>query len=337
LNNSNLDFHSRFRDKVLVGYGTGISMLGTLAVSEWRPDILIDDNPELIGESIDGIPIRAFDELTKLPPGGFHVITFGSTPRSGLKMTTKLVQSGLQPCIDFTGCHEIHFHTISDRLQNELNISTDIKLFKTVESLCLNSYLENLSTITGSWLYVEILNQLLDRTEGDIAECGVYYGGNAWVSLSASDKIQYRKYHLFDSFEGFQNISKLDPESRKDDFRQNDYDLVRALFSQFQNVRIHRGFFENTLPSMEEKTYSMAYIDCDLYEPTLYCCEYFIERLDPHGVIFLHDYWVPQVRRPAAAKKNFTGVQKAVELLGDKYSFDLTVFPESTHALLRRC
>ena len=109
---------------------------------------------------------------------------------------------------------------------------------------------------------------------------------------------------------------------------------VRDVFHSFPNVQIHPGYFAATLPDLPEDQYAMVYIDCDLYEPTLELCEYFYSRVPPGGWMLWYDFWVPENDPPHV--RPFRGVNQAVrEFLGPETQH-LMVFPETTHALLRR-
>ena len=103
-----------------------------------------------------------------------------------------------------------------------------------------------------------------------------------------------RPYHLLDSFEGFPELSVFDPEVRRDDFQDAEYAKIAAMFRNYPNVRIHRGYFDDTLPTLGVEQFSMVYADCDLYEPTLRLCEHFYKCVAPGGCMLFHDYWVPE-------------------------------------------
>jgi hypothetical protein len=78
----------------------------------------------------------------------------------------------------------------------------------------------------------------------------------------------------------------------------------------------------------------MAYIDCDLYEPTLECCEFFYRRLNPGGVMLFHDYCGAEPDLPQGVKVPFTGVKKAVDEFFLARPETVIEFPETTHALI---
>ena len=329
-----MDILSLAKNKTCIGYGTGITMLGTLASCSLQFYCLVDDNPELQGKSIDGMVIKSLEWLREQDRTKYLVIICGSTSSSVLKMWDNLREMDYEYGVDFTDCYQFHFYSISQKLKNSVGIDTGFDLFEKIQKLSLQSTIANLSTISGTWLFVELCNHLLSKIGGNIAECGVYFGGNAWVSLQVSQQVRQATYLLLDSFEGFKEISTYDPMSRKDDFKQNDYQLVKDTFSPFNNVAIHRGYFDQVLPELSEMEYALVYIDCDLYQPTIECNDYFFPRLKSKGMLLIHDYWEPGVERPTGSKENFAGIKKAVDILSQKYTFDLIEFPETTHALL---
>ncbi len=328
------DFSTAIKGKKVIGYGTGITMLGTLATYPLALDYLVDDNPALKGKQIAGLDIHPSSMLDQEDPADIFILLFASTPRSVLKMGTQLTQKGFTFFEHFVDCSFLHFKSISERLKEKLDITTDYQRFLDIRLAVLNSALPNLSTISGTWLYTELIDHLLPKTDGEVAECGVFYGGNAIATLTALPALQARPYHLFDSFDGFQSFSKYDPIARKDDFKNTDFPLVKTVFSNFPQVKIHKGFFNETLPHLPDAEYAMVYIDCDLYEPTVYCCEYFQDKLGDQGGFFLHDYWVPDTKRPDGGKANFEGIKQAIAELYPTGNAQIIEFPETTHALI---
>ena len=69
------------------------------------------------------------------------------------------------------------------------------------------------------------------------------------------------------------------------------------------------NYFPNTAEGMEEK-FAFVNIDVDLYTPILSGLEYFWERMETNGYIFVHDYF----------SDTYSGAQKAVEEFAEKYN-----------------
>ena len=135
------------------------------------------------------------------------------------------------------------------------------------------TYPQNLSGFAGTWLYLELVKHL-NRLDlgGDIAELGVFQGGNAFCSLLAGGEFLGRRtLRLFDSFAGFPDLSVHDPSQRRSEFVDTTLTKVRSYLSPFSNVRIHPGFFEDTLAAARAERFAFVYYDADLYEPAMNC------------------------------------------------------------------
>ncbi len=57
------------------------------------------------------------------------------------------------------------------------------------------------------------------------------------------------------------------------------------------------------MPAVADKKFAFVHIDVDLYEPTLAGLNWFYERLNPGGYIFVHDY----------NNQRYLGVKSAVD------------------------
>ena len=151
---------------------------------------------------------------------------------------------------------------------------------------------------------------LLERTRhisGDVAECGVYRGATlvpmaVWSSQHNADKI----FHGFDSFKGFaesivkdQQMGGADIEcKRPGGMNETSYELVANKIKSFrlENVRLHKGFFQNTLSEVSAVRFSFVHLDCDTYDSYRECLNFFYPRVNPGGMILLE-----RVQRSAMA------------------------------------
>ena len=125
------------------------------------------------------------------------------------------------------------------------------------------------------------------------------------------DKSNRRKLHLFDSFEGL-------PEPREEDgVKAAEYsggvssgelksvhqceagiDVVKNfLFGKLglskDDVILHQGWFQNTLPALGEspKKIAVLRLDGDWYESTKVCLDHLYERVAAGGAVILDDYY----------------------------------------------
>lgn len=321
-----------FKDKKLVGYGAGLGLLGTQAGAPLPLEYVVDDTPGLAGQKVCGLPVYPSARLEKENKDGMIVIIYANTPQAIVGISSSLNRMGFMWGTHYIDCSWLHYESMNRRLLEKLGFELPYKLFFQIRMLSLYSALQNLSYIAGSWLYAGLLEQCCSGVAGGIAECGVYNGGNAFITFLTSQVAAKRDYHLFDSFEGLPSLSEYDLESSKKDFADVDFNKVCGIFGNFDNARIHKGYFDQTFSSLEDQQFCMVYVDCDLYEGTLACCDYFYSRIPEGGCLMFHDYWVSEETLPHI--KPFEGVNKAVkEFLGSEIS-RLIIFPETTHALL---
>jgi hypothetical protein len=320
-----------FGQKRLIAYGAGMALLQIQAVMHLPLEYIIDDTPGLAGKEINGLRVFHSSYLTNdRGSDDLLVIIFANTTRAILGIAQALNSIGFVWGKDYIDCSVLQYETMKSRMQDSLGISPSKELFERVRLLSLYSSLQNQSTIAGTWLFTELLDHV--RSTGSFAECGVYNGGNAFVSLMCSARAAERRYHLLDSFEGFPEFSQHDPQSRRPDFNDVNLSYVRDVFGNFENVQLHKGYFNETLPSLSDEEFAVVYVDCDLYEPTIELCEFFFPRLSEGGCLLFHDYWVPENDPPHF--QPFRGLNRAVgEFLGPDLD-RLLVFPETTHAVL---
>ena len=314
--------------KKLIGFGAGLNLYQSQAGGRLPLAYAIDDTPGLAGTLADGVPVFGSQHLANEKPEDVAVIIYADAPGNIAKMAARLTQFGIYTFIE---SFRLHVESMAPRMEQYLGFQPSRERFEEIRKS--RECVPSISFVAGSWLYVEMLENLVSRVTGDIAECGVYKGGNAMLTLRNSATACNRTYHLLDSFEGFPSLSGEDPAVRSRDFRDVDFESIVSAFEPFPNVEIHRGFFDETLPQLEPRTYGMVYIDCDLYEPTLDLCRYFYPRLSPGGCLLFHDYWFPKIDPPHQTA--FRGIARAA---GEFFSEDdvsrIIGFPETTHAVL---
>ena len=75
---------------------------------------------------------------------------------------------------------------------------------------------------------------------------------------------------------------------------------VRRALHEFPGAAIHKGWIPQAFSTLPDTRWSFAYLDVDIYEPTLAGLEYFYPRMNPGGVIITDDFdatMCPGVRR----------------------------------------
>jgi hypothetical protein len=292
----------------------------------------VDDTPGLSGKTIGGVPVFPVDHVKESDGETTIVVICANKPHSILTMASRLNSLGLTWGKDYTDCTALQFESMLPRMRQQLSINGSHDTFSFVRLLSFYSSIANLSYASGTWLLVELLEHCGKSSPGAIAECGVYSGGNTFITLMASATARNSRYYLLDSFEGFQRQSRMDPASRMNDFKDVNLQHVQDVFRNFTKVIIRQGYFHQTIPTIRDEEFVMVYIDCDLYEPTAFLCDQLYERVAKGGVLVFHDYWIPETDPPHI--EAFKGVNRAVrEFLGSDVN-RLVVFPETTHAVL---
>lgn len=140
---------------------------------------------------------------------------------------------------------------------------------------------------------------------GAIGELGVYQGDQAKL-LNAL--FPARLLYLFDTFSGFSDRD-LGAEAGQGfsgaavgHFANTSVALVVDKMPHPAQIRIFPGYFPDTTIGIDER-FAFVSLDVDLYEPTLAGLEWFYDRLNPGGYIFVHDY----------NNRRYLGVRSAVD------------------------
>ena len=117
-----------------------------------------------------------------------------------------------------------------------------------------------------------------------MAEAGVYRGGTAAATLSASKK----RLDLFYTFEGL-----LHGEGQFS-IRENGWgsrtDVEKNLGEWSERVEFDPGLFPASAADLGDYRFSFVHLDLDLYDGTLAALEWFWPRLGPGGILLSHDY-----------------------------------------------
>src|SRR5262249_25107301 len=276
----NIDFES-LRRRRLIGYGAGLATLLTLRATPLDLEFIVDDKPESQGTELLGIPVVPPAALHRVNLPEYSVVIFAYTGAAIRAIQDKLAAFGLGFPDNWIYCSLLHFHSYRQRLKVALGVEVSPDLFATSRLLSIYTYPQNLSGLAGTWLYLELVRELNRRTvAGDVAELGVFEGGNALCSLVAGGEIlRQRQVHLFDSFTGSPVLSSDGPTPLEGEAVDVNLAGIRNWVSLFDNVRIHAGFFEKTLPDVRDEHFAFVYYDADLYQPAIECCSFFYERL----------------------------------------------------------
>lgn len=151
---------------------------------------------------------------------------------------------------------------------------------------------------------------------GSVAECGVLYGNTAiFINKYWPD----RTLHLFDTFEGFSeqdivyDINSFPTFNKNGTFHKNGFkadtpdsiiEAVKSRMSYPENLNIHKGYFPECAGIIEDR-FCFVSLDMDVYQPQLEGLRYFWNKMEPGGVILLHDYFSPDLPGVKAAVRDF--------------------------------
>ena len=145
------------------------------------------------------------------------------------------------------------------------------------------------------------LTKKADSTKlpGNIVECGVANGGSAAILAYASrGSSMKRKIWLFDSFQGMPKPTEEDGKRAFDQFHEGwlkgDPVRVNQIFQELKiplkNIRIVKGWFQDTFITVDVGRIALLHIDADWYESVKLCLHQFYDSVVVGGAIVLDDY-----------------------------------------------
>jgi hypothetical protein len=318
-----------------IAFGAGTAFLGLRATQPELPfSSLVDDTPGYAGLRLDGLPISSSAALAQQPLDETFVVVCANTSAAVGAISRQLVDAGRLRGRGFCDSSDFQVPAMAARVRETFGVELDPGRLPEIRSLALNLRPRNLSTIAGSWLFSQLAGAL--GVEGAVAECGVYQGANALISLLSCPALRTRRYLLLDSFAGLKPAGGTDPAQRAGEFADVSQAVVQDQFTGFPGVQLVPGFFSNTLPHLAENAFALVYIDCDLEIPAEECLAHFWPRLAPGGYLLVHDYWYPEIPLPAGAPAPFTGIRTAIHRFFAAELPAHVVFPETSHILLRK-
>jgi len=124
---------------------------------------------------------------------------------------------------------------------------------------------------------------------GAFAELGVYKGSSAKIMHHLAPG---RDLYLFDTFNGFpEQHARADPGRIEVGGYASGLDEVRRFVGDDPRIRYCEGMFPETSHMVPDGVrFALVHLDCDLYVPTKAALEFFYPRLEPGGLLILHDY-----------------------------------------------
>jgi O-methyltransferase len=139
-----------------------------------------------------------------------------------------------------------------------------------------------------------------DGVAGDVIECGVWRGGASLLARATLDALgDDRLVWLADSFQGLPppDLESF-PQDRELDLSRFEYLAVSAeevlgYFKRFgldHGVRVIEGLFDETLPSLRGRRWSLLRLDGDTYESTWVALDALYPSLSAGGYVIVDDY-----------------------------------------------
>jgi O-methyltransferase len=167
---------------------------------------------------------------------------------------------------------------------------------------------------------------LADGVRGDLIETGVWRGGTT-ILMRALLKVHGdtdRTVFVADSFQG---LPPPEPDQWPADegsplhemsFLRVPVEDVEAAFRRFgvldQQVKFVEGWFEETLPKLNDRIWSVIRLDGDMYGSTITSLENLYPRLSPGGYVIIDDYGaVKQCKRAVDDFRERNGITEEVQ------------------------
>lgn len=171
---------------------------------------------------------------------------------------------------------------------------------------------------------------------GHIAEFGSWRGANLLFMtklLRILDPHGSKQVHCFDSFEGLQTFSENDcpPDGRRGAYLGNYEELLEmiSLYHMDDEIVIHKGFVGDTLApllaSRTELSFSLIYLDMDLFAPTIEALDQLHPRLSKGGIFVLDEWNHAQYPGETVAVRDF------LDKHGDTYRMEHVRGHDSLH------
>ena len=180
------------------------------------------------------------------------------------------------------------------------------------QSMAGNKRLQNIQTLAE--------DIFTNNTPGDFIETGVWRGGSC-IFMSAILRaygITDRSVYVCDSFEGLPPPKEHEyPADRGDTHHTAPFlavglEQVQTNFEGYDlltdQVKFVKGWFSDTLPTLEVEKLALLRLDGDMYESTIVALENLYPKLSVGGYVIVDDYGLPNCRRAIADYREFHGI-----------------------------
>ena len=294
-------------------------------------DFIVDSNPKAQGKKFKGLSVCSPDILAGKTPT-IHIVIFAVSSLSLQAILARANTFGYVLNKNIFLYSDLFFNTFSKKVLKCLGSKPSQTNHDFVKSISLTSKIPIHTTLLGNTLFLELLSKVLDKKQTlSIAEVGAFNGGNALIASLYMSQHRKLPFYIFDSFEGFPEISAFDPQrEKKGDYNiETTFEYIRDVFALYDNVSLIKGFVPQTFKKLDKNaSYGLVFYDCDLYEPALETFKYFWDRIIPGGFMLVHDY--------VAEEGGFTGVKKATDEFFKPKNVAIYPIWETTMALLKK-
>ena len=172
--------------------------------------------------------------------------------------------------------------------------------------------------------------------DGDYVECGCYTGilSKTVVSYIQFEKMQHKKFFLFDSFKGI-NLDLLTEDEQKniDSYRSknerlycgNYYEITENNFENYKNVILIKGCIPESLSAVDIDKVCYLSIDMNAAYPEVEALKYFWNKLTPGAIVILDDYGF----------KGHSDQKKSIDSLGKMIGFRVLTLPTGQGLIIK--
>lgn len=198
------------------------------------------------------------------------------------------------------------------KARDKRRIEVDEKITEMLKSEAQKSKLWAELAVECSKSSLSYLLEQAIQLDGDIVECGVFRGNSIRrIGHSVRDSGLGKTIYACDSYEGFpdgnicaEDTSFLRPKAilqKKFKIAEDVPVKLKAFFEAYEiDGRIVKGYFSDTLGTINGRTFCFIHLDCDTYKSHIECLNILFPSLSVGGVIVLDDYHQP--KWPGATK-----------------------------------
>jgi O-methyltransferase len=158
-----------------------------------------------------------------------------------------------------------------------------------------------------------------DEVPGDLIEAGTWRGGASMLMRATLDTLgdETRTVWVADSFQGFPAGEGRDEEWSAMEFLRVPAEEVRENFARLgleRGIRLHPGFFEDTLAGLSDRRWAIVRLDADTYESTMVTLEALYPGLATGGYLIVDDFGaLAECRRAVGDFRERHGIREPLE------------------------